>query len=123
MKYILLLIICLTGSFASAQLDRRLAHPARPEISTAKPEKIDIPALATKKLKEDLALDAFQEAVILDLLRKNQEAEEKLIQEDLPRDAKIEKVTVQRGKLNEKIKEVLTPEQREKFEKSLKKKK
>lgn len=87
------------------------------------PEKVDYAELATNKLKEELSLDAFQEAIIGDLIKDNNEAEAKVLAEESPREAKIEKITGMREKLGEKIKAVLTPEQTEKFDAMSKKKK
>jgi hypothetical protein len=106
-----------------SQLDRRLANVNQPQVSTAKPEKVDYTGLALKKLKEELTLDAFQEAVVSNLLKENQEIEEKVMVQDVPKESKIEMLTKQRNRLTEKIKEILTPEQVEKFEKFQKKKK
>lgn len=123
MKTLLSLVLLCVAFSMEAQLDRRLAHAGQPQVSTAKPEKVDYHELAMKKLKEELTLDAFQEAAISNLLKENMETEAGIIQLDVPRDSKLEKLTEQRNKLNSKIKELLTPEQIEKFDKFSKKKK
>jgi hypothetical protein len=76
-----------------------------------------------EKLSEELTLDNFQEAVIKQLLLDEEEKTKKIIAEDIPNDSKSQKMTASREILNGKIKEILNPEQREKFEKMGKKKK
>lgn len=125
MKKYLLLLILLVSVTSIAQVDRRLRHMHDNHYYKPRkqPEKVDYAELATNKLKEELSLDAFQEAIIGDLIKDNNEAEAKVLAEESPREAKIEKITGMREKLGEKIKAVLTPEQTEKFDAMSKKKK
>jgi hypothetical protein len=86
-------------------------------------EKVDMVEASMTKLDADLSLDSFQSAVIRKLLEDNQVLELRIVDEDIPMESKTEKIIALRLKLNEKIKDILTPEQKEKFDNMMKKKK
>lgn len=125
MKKYLTLIVLMISVTAISQVDRRMRQMHQNNYYKPKKqkEKVDYAEHATNKLKEELSLDAFQEAIISDLLKDANEAEAKVMAEETPREAKIEKITAMREKLGEKIKAVLNPEQIEKFDAMSKRKK
>jgi Spy/CpxP family protein refolding chaperone len=86
-------------------------------------EKIDMVEISMNKLNAELSLDNFQSAVIKKLLEDNQVVELRIVEEDIPMESKTEKIIALRTKLDEKIEDILTPEQKEKFENMKKKKK
>jgi hypothetical protein len=75
------------------------------------------------KLTTELTLDSFQAAVLKQLLLEEQEKAKKTIAEDIPNESKNEKIKASKEILNAKIIDFLAPEQREKFEKLLRKNK
>lgn len=81
-----------------------------------KDEKVDPVEVSMQKLNERLQLDAFQSAVIRQLLKENQEKENSVVAEEIPNESKMEKIIALRLKMNEKIKEVLRPDQLVTFE-------
>ena len=113
--------IFISSNGLSAQVDRRLSnqHANAPK----KQEKVDYVDLATTKLKSQLELDNFQEAVISQILAETSEKEKKILEEEIPNDAKLQKITELRTALAERIKEILNPDQKIKFEALQKKKK
>lgn len=131
-NYFVILLLCL-GCTAAAQyrqdgshyngVDRTLTGQMYEHRKKGTPEKEDRIELSIQKLTRELTLDSFQAAVIQQLLEANQKEEASIVAQDIPDESKIEKIVAQREKMNGKIKEILTPEQREKFEKMGKKKK
>ncbi len=108
---------------ANAQLDRRIGGPRYDVPKNKKQEKPDYTAMTVSKLKEDLSLDNFQEAVITRLLTENQTKVEKVMAEDIPQDSKGEKLRELNDQVRSEIRDILTPEQIVKFESIGKKKK
>ena len=132
MKNCLILFFLLFAASASAQyyhnpnrpgVDRSLAALPSTQTSVKKQEKPDVVEINIQKLKDALALDSFQEAVARQLLSDAQKQEEIVFGEDIPQPSKFEKIVALREKLNSKIKEILTPEQVEKYDNLGKKKK
>jgi hypothetical protein len=132
-NYFAILLFCTVFS-ASAQyyqdparhngVDRSLTGQMDDQRKAKKqPQKVDIVEVSVQKLTDELTLDSFQAAVITQLLGDNKKEEEKIVVEDIPDESKIEKIIVLREKLNGKIKEILRPDQIEKFDKMGKKKK
>lgn len=80
-------------------------------------EKVDPLEQALNNLEKELTLDSFQVAVVKDLMEKNQTEENKVLKEEIPDEAKIEKFGNLRGKLDNEIKKLLSPEQLDKFAK------
>lgn len=97
-------------------MDRRVARNNTPTVKKEK-EKVDYVALGVKKLTEELDLDAFQQAVVYDLMESTQNEEKKIYALDVPDDAKIQKIITLRDKLNTDLTAVLNPVQVEKFQK------
>jgi hypothetical protein len=134
MKYYIIIFLFCAAFSASAQyyqdparhngVDRSLTGQMTEQHKTKKqPEKVDIVELSVQKLTQELTLDSFQAAVITQLLEDNQKIEEKIVVEDIPNESKVEKIVILREKLNGKIKEILRPDQIEKFSAMSKKKK
>jgi len=135
MKNYLLILILLFCASASAQynygntrryggVDRSINGQMQQAKAQKKDnEKFDVVEESMKKLNEELTLDSFQSAVIRQLVEENQKKEDQIIAQDTPMEAKTEQIIALREKLNVKIKEFLSPEQIEKFEKMMKKKK
>ncbi len=131
MKNYIFIFLLLLSSIVFAQpgypgggggVDRSIA---REQYMTKKkkPQKIDYVALSIEKLNEKLSLDSFQEAAIGQLLKEDEQAENKIAEDDSPVEAKYEKIVGMREKLNTQIKELLRPEQVAKYEEMSKKKK
>lgn len=131
-KCLVLLLLCL-GISASAQyyqdgsrhngVDRTLTGQMYEHKKKPQPDKVDKIEMSVKKLTESLSLDSFQAAVIQQLLEANKTDEDNVVAQDIPNESKIEKIIALREKMNGKIKEILSPEQLEKFDNLGKKKK
>jgi Spy/CpxP family protein refolding chaperone len=104
-------------------VDRSLTGQQHQGKKSKSNEKIDMVDESMKKLDTELSLDNFQSAVIRKLLEDNHVIELRIVDEDIPIESKTEKIIELRLKLNEKIKDILTPEQKEKLDNMSKKKK
>jgi len=137
MKKYFVILLFFIGLSASAQyypqyyqdgsryngVDRSLTGQQYEHKRKRQPEKQDKVEFSVQKLTEDLSLDSFQAAVIRDLLESNKKEEDIIIAQSIPDESKIEKIIALREKMNGKIKEMLSPEQQEKFSKLGQKKK
>jgi hypothetical protein len=131
-KCFILLLLCV-GLSATAQyyqegsrhngVDRSLTGQMYEHKKKQQPEKVDKIELSIKKLTEELTLDSFQVAVVQQLLEANKKEEDIVVAQDIPDESKVEKIVALRERTNTKIKEILTPEQLEKFGNLGKKKK
>ncbi|MBF0695221.1 MAG: hypothetical protein IR153_09200 [Flavobacterium sp.] len=118
MKILILVLMIVTFYNASAQyggVDRRIGRNPTPIGKKAK-EKVDYMEVGINKLAEDLELDAFQKAVVTDLMESNVEESRKVQMMDISNDLKIEKIVGLREKLNADIIKILNPVQIEKYE-------
>ncbi len=117
-----ILLIC---AEASAQMDRRFARRQyeNPNPKKQKEEKVDYIAFAVTKLKTELDLDSFQEAVVKKIIVENQERLQKINMQDIPQDAKMDQLNQVNEEVKNSIRELLTPAQIVKFDDLGKKKK
>ena len=74
-------------------------------------EKIDPLEQSLNLLEKELTLDTFQKAVIKDLMDKNQAEETKVLNQEIPDHAKLEKFGILRDKLDNDIKKLLSQDQ------------
>jgi len=107
-------------------LDRSIG--AQDRYSTPKKKKeYDFVKVSTENMVKELQLDGFQEAIIKTIFEDYKNAVTNISEEDIPSQAKYEKMQIQIDKLDAKILDLLTKEQKVKFaafkEKTSKKKK
>jgi len=74
-------------------------------------EKVDLLEQALNNLEKALTLDTFQKAVVKDFMEKNQTEETKVMNQEIPEQAKIEKFAIMREKLDDDIKKLLSKDQ------------
>jgi hypothetical protein len=112
---------------AFSQLDRRIGQNQSSVPTQSAPKKVDFAELTLTNLKKELALDGFQEAVVMDILKTHFSKRTHIIESDVIDEEKADKLKVLQEKLDKDINEILTAEQKEKFnalkEKANKKKK
>lgn len=85
-------------------------------------KKIDPIESSVSTLKKELDLNGFQEAVVKNYIIEHQDKVKSVIDEDIPDEAKRNKIEGLITKLNDRVLEILDAEQKEKFNKFLKKK-
>lgn len=123
MKKIFFLILIGFSFFNSnAQVDRRIGTGQYKNGNQDK--KVDLVETSVESLKEKLNLDGFQEAIVRNLVKDNQAKSKEIIEAVSYSDVEKRKLLNELGeKFNIEIKKILLPEQLEKYEKLISKKK
>ena len=123
MKKILFLIILSFSFFNSnAQVDRRIGSGQYKNENQNK--KVDLVETSVESLKEKLTLDGFQEAIVRNLIKENQTKSKEIIEDVGYSNIEKRNLLTELGeKFNVEIKKILIPEQLEKYEKLISKKK
>ena len=123
MKKILFLIILSFSFFNSnAQVDRRIGSGQYKNENQNK--KVDLVETSVESLKEKLTLDGFQEAIVRNLIKENQTKSKEIIEDVSYSNIEKRNLLTELGeKFNVEIKKILIPEQLEKYEKLISKKK
>jgi hypothetical protein len=123
MKKILFLIILSFSFFNSnAQVDRRIGSGQYKNENQNK--KVDLVETSVESLKEKLTLDGFQEAIVRNLIKENQTKSKEIIKDISYSNIEKRNLLTELGeKFNVEIKKILIPEQLEKYEKLISKKK
>lgn len=119
-------VICLLfTAFSYAQVNRNVAPMQYKNGPTKKNQKQKEPAeMAADYYQKELELDDFQRAAVLEIY-KSEDSNIKAISEDLEinTDIRKEKVQIILERIDGKIRKLLSPEQTEKFEKIVSKRK
>lgn len=123
MKKIFFLILIGFSFFNSnAQVDRRIGTGQYKNGNQNK--KVDLVETSVESLKEKLNLDGFQEAIVRNLVKDNQAKSKEIIEAVSYSDIEKRNLLTELGeKFNIEIKKILLPEQIEKYEKLISKKK
>ncbi len=117
-----LILISFWFSNSNAQVDRRIGTGQYQNGKQNK--KVDLVETSVEKLKTELNLDGFQEAIVRNLVKENQEKSKEIIEATNYNDIEKRGLLAEIGeKFNAEIKKVLTKEQQEKYEKFISKKK
>lgn len=117
---LLLLFTLLVSGIANAQygnygLDKSIG--AQDRYSTPKKKKpYDFVKVSTENMVKELNLDGFQEAIIKTIFEDYKNAVTNINDEDIPDQAKYEKMQIEIDKLDKKIEDLLNKEQMVKFE-------
>ena len=121
-KIFFLFFFTFSLSNASAQVDRRIGTGQYGNGSQTK--KVDLVETSVENLKEKLNLDGFQEAIVRNLIKDNQAKSKEIIEAVGYSDIEKRNLLTEMGeKFNLELKKILTPEQIEKYEKLISKKK
>jgi hypothetical protein len=99
-------------------LDRSIGGGAR-EQEPEKREPVDYAKIMTEKLTTRLELDAFQSAVVKNLVGNFIKKANDIALEDIPTDAKVEKSKIARTDMEKKFAEIFTDKQKALFEELL----
>ena len=123
MKKIFFLILIGFSFFSSnAQVDRRIGTGQYKNGNQNK--NVDLVETSVESLKEKLNLDGFQEAIVRNLVKDNQAKSKEIIEAVGYSDIEKRNLLTEIGeKFNLELKKILTPEQIEKYEKLISKKK
>ncbi len=123
MKKIFFLILIGFSIFtANAQVDRRIG--AGQYQNGKQNKKVDLIETSVETLKKELTLDGFQEAIVRNLVKENQEKSKEVIEATSYTDPEKRALLTEIGeKFNTEIKKILSKEQLEKYEKFISKKK
>ena len=123
MKKIFFLIFIGFSFFSSnAQVDRRIGTGQYKNGNQNK--NVDLVETSVESLKEKLNLDGFQEAIVRNLIKENQAKSKEIIEAVSYSDLEKRNLLTELGeKFNVEIKKILLPEQIEKYEKLISKKK
>ena len=123
MKKIFFLILIGFSIFtANAQVDRRIG--AGQYQNGKQNKKVDLIETSVETLKKELTLDGFQEAIVRNLVKENQEKSKEVIEATSYTDSEKRALLTEIGeKFNTEIKKILSKEQLEKYEKFISKKK
>jgi len=123
MKKIFFLILFVFSYINSnAQIDRRIG--AGQYSNGDQNKKVDIVESSVELLKKELNLDGFQEAIVRNLIKDNQSKSKEIIETSIYSDIEKKNLLTEIGeKFNTEIKKILSPEQLEKYEKFIAKKK
>ena len=107
---------------SNAQIDRRIG--AGQYSNGDQNKKVDIVESSVELLKKELNLDGFQEAIVRNLIKDNQSKSKEIIETSIYSDIEKKNLLTEIGeKFNTEIKKILSPEQLEKYEKFIAKKK
>ncbi len=117
-----LILIGLTFFDVNAQVDRRIGTGQYQNGKQNK--KVDLVETSLEKLKKDLDLDGFQEAIVRNLIKENQAKSNEIIEATKYTDIEKRGLLTEIGeKFNIEIKKILSKEQEEKYDKLILKKK
>lgn len=112
--FFLLLVVVTTLSYS--QVDRRIGWVPSDSQKPKKKEKLDPVKVSVEFLKKDLKLDGFQEAAVKSLFEEYMNTNNTIIASDITAVEKEEKIAAGKQRLDEKIREILNPEQVQLFE-------
>ncbi|QYJ67375.1 hypothetical protein [Flavobacterium litorale] len=107
-----------TGAGVDRSIARQRNAP-RTKNKDAKKNKIDIIEATVKQLDKKLNLDDFQEAAVTVIYNDNKEKIFGVAEQDIPKDAKIEKVKEITKEIDEEILKLLNEEQTKKYQKMI----
>lgn len=82
----------------------------------SKKEPVDFVKSSTDKMTKDLDLDGFQSAVVKTIMEDYKNQYGNIMAQEIPNDAKKEKIKIISDKMEARIAELLNPEQAKKFE-------
>lgn len=102
----------------SIGLDRSIGAADR-QNEAAKPEPVDYAKLMTEKLTTKLELDAFQSAVVKNLMENFIKKTAEISLENIPNDAMMEKSRIAREEMERKFREIFTDKQKALFDEFL----
>ena len=121
-KIIFLVLISFSFLNTNAQVDRRVGAGQYKNGNQNK--NVDLVETSVESLKEKLNLDGFQEAIVRNLVKDNQAKSKEIIEAVSYSDIEKRNLLAELGeKFNTEIKKILLPEQIEKYEKLISKKK
>lgn len=90
-------------------MDRSIGGSQR--NSPRKPEKVDIVKLTVSDMTKTLSLDAFQSAILKNIIEEYQANLNLLVAEDIPNVAKFEKAEKEKEKMEASVREILNEKQ------------
>lgn len=121
-KIFFLILISFSFCNSNAQVNRRMETGQYSKGNENK--KVDYVESSVEKLKKELNLDGFQEAIVRNLIKDNQSKSKEIIETSSYSDIEKKNLLTEIGeKFNTEIKKILSPEQLEKYEKFIAKKK
>ena len=117
MKILLLLLVTLFSLSSYAQVDRRIGRGQYERSpKNAQKAKVDFTEQSLEFFRKEIGIDGFQEAVIKNLIEDYQKSSKEIVDsESMETPEKRELLGILNGKFKEKLSEILTPEQFEKY--------
>ena len=117
MKTLLLLLVTFFSISSYSQVDRRIGRGQYERTpKNAQKAKVDFTEQSLDFFRKEIAIDGFQEAVIKNLIEDYQKSSKEIVDsESIETPEKRELLGILNGKFKEKLSEILTPEQFEKY--------
>lgn len=117
---ILILFTFLVSNFANAQyrnngMDRSIGGQNQNYAPKKNQKPIDQVQASTDKLTKELNLDGFQAAVLKNIIEDYKNTSTSITAQQIPDEAKFEKLKIENEKMEAKILEILNDEQKTKF--------
>lgn len=124
-RQILIFIALIVGFVAQSQqgrmngtpvgLDRSIGGGQRFDNTPRKVETIDYVKATVDNLTEQLNLDGFQSAILKNILEDYKKTTTAISEENIPNQAKFEKIKSEKLKMDEQIKKILNDDQKKLF--------
>jgi hypothetical protein len=117
MKTLLLLLVTFFSISSYSQVDRRIGRGQYERTpKNSQKAKVDFTEQSLDFFRKEIAIDGFQEAVIKNLIEDYQKSSKEIVDsESIETPEKRELLGNLNGKFKEKLSEILTPEQFEKY--------
>mgnify|MGYP006197906925 FL=1 len=117
MKTLLLLLFTFFSISSYSQVDRRIGRGQYERTpKNSQKAKVDFTEQSLDFFRKEIAIDGFQEAVIKNLIEDYQKSSKEIVDsESIETPEKRELLGILNGKFKEKLSEILTPEQFEKY--------
>ena len=117
MKTLLLLLVTFFSISSYSQVDRRIGRGQYERTpKNSQKAKVDFTEQSLDFFRKEIAIDGFQEAVIKNLIEDYQKSSKEIVDsESIETPEKRELLGILNGKFKEKLSEILTPEQFEKY--------
>lgn len=125
MKTLLLLLVTFFSLSTYSQVDRRIGRGQYERTpKNSQKNKVDFTEQSLDFFRKDIGIDGFQEAVIKNFIEDYQKSSKEIVDsESIETPEKRELLGILNGKFKEKLSEILTPEQFEKYNQLMKPKK
>jgi hypothetical protein len=104
------------GNQGPGGVDRSIGSSQRYNNPPRKAEAIDYVKITVDKLTEKMTLDGFQSAILKNILEDYKKVTTAIGEEDIPNEAKFEKIKSEKIKMDDRIKEILNEKQKIIFE-------